>query len=239
MAASIFRGDPEPQMTELRKDIFLLEHSDPGARHARLSTNGYAVLRPGRALLIDTNYSGLLPFVRQLASRGFIPAALVLSHRHVAGTGDAVGVLAKEFKIPVLMHPIDVKHPQAMIAQVRYEDPIGHPLLAEFGIEAILFPGHTPGHVVLYSAENGGLLLAGDACMGTTAGQAASGIERLVRPPAGLSTDDAELRKQWLGFHRPVSILLPYHGTGCVERSADMARIMAPLTSAQATAGFA
>ena len=76
------------------------------------------MLRNSRALLIDTNFSPLKPFVRELAARGFTPAALVISHRHVAGTGDAA-------------------HPQAMVPQVPYEDPIGHPLLAEFGLEAI------------------------------------------------------------------------------------------------------
>ena len=35
-----------------------------------------------------------MPFVRQLAARGFTPAGLVISHRHVAGTGDALGALA-------------------------------------------------------------------------------------------------------------------------------------------------
>jgi len=239
MSSSAFRGSPEPQMTELRDDIVLLEHSDPGARQAQLSTNTYAVLRPGRALFIDTNFSPLVPFVRELATRGFTPAALVISHRHVAGTGDALRTLANQFKMPVLMHPLDAEHPQARVAQVPYENPMAHPLLVEFGLEAIHFPGHTLGHIALYSAEKGGLLFAGDAAMGTTAGQAASGIERLIRPPAGLSTDDTQLRKQWLSFTRPVATVLPYHGTGYVDRAGDIPRIMAPLTRQQPTTGFA
>jgi glyoxylase-like metal-dependent hydrolase (beta-lactamase superfamily II) len=226
-------------MTVLLDDVVLIEHSDPGARQAQLSTNTYAVLRNGRALLIDTNFSPLMPFVRELATRGFTPAALVISHRHVAGTGDAVRALANEFKMPVLMHPWDAGHPQATVTKVPYEDPINHPLLAEFGLEAIHFPGHTSGHIALYSAEKGGLLFTGDAAMGTTADQAGAGIERLIRPPAGLSTDDAELRKQWLSFTRPVATVLPYHGTGYVDRGADIARIMAPLTREQPTTGFA
>jgi glyoxylase-like metal-dependent hydrolase (beta-lactamase superfamily II) len=226
-------------MTTLRDDVVLIEHSDPGARQAQLSTNTYAVLRNSRALLIDTNFSPLMPFIRELAARGFTPAALVISHRHVAGTGDAVRTLAKEFKMPVLMHPVDAGHPQAMVSQVPYEDPMGHSLLTEFGLEAIHFPGHTSGHIALYGAERGGLLIAGDAAMGTTAGQAAQGIERLIRPPAGLSTDDAELRKRWFSFSRPVTTVLPYHGTGYVDRGADIARIMAPLTRDQPTTGFA
>src|SRR5579863_1941599 len=184
MFSLAFRGSPEPQMTELCDDIVLLEHSDPGARRAQLSTNAYAVLRPGRALFIDTNVTPLLAFVRQLASRGFTPAALVISHRHVAGNGDALRALAKEFKMPVLMHPREAEHPQARVAQVSYQNPLGHPLLVEFGLEAIHFPGHTLGHIALYSAEKSGRLFTGDAAMGTTASQAASGIEWLIRPPA-------------------------------------------------------
>jgi len=226
-------------LTTLRDDVVLIEHSDPGARQAQLSTNTYAVLRNGRALLIDTNFSPLLPFVRELAARGFTPAGLVISHRHVAGTGDAVRTLANEFEMPVLMHPIDAGHPQAAVTRVPYEDPVGHPLLQEFGLEAIFFPGHTAGHIALYSARNDGIMFTGDAAMGTTAGQAGSGIERLIRPPAGLSTDDGELRKRWLSFKRPVSTVLPYHGTGYVDRAADIAGIMAPLTREQPTTSFA
>jgi glyoxylase-like metal-dependent hydrolase (beta-lactamase superfamily II) len=225
-------------MTALRDDVVLIEHSDPGARQAQLSTNSYAVLRNGRALLLDTNFSMLVPLVRELAARGFTPSALVLSHRHVAGTGDAVRELANEFKIPVLMHSTDAAHPQAAAARVRYEDVMNHPLLAEFGVEAIHFPGHTAGHIALYSAEKGGVLFAGDAAMGTTARQAAEGIERLIRPPAGLSTDDAELRRRWVSFDRPVATVLPYHGTGYVDRGVQITSIMAPLTRQQPTNGF-
>ena len=238
MVSSAFRGSHVPQMTELREDVVLIEHSDPGARHARLSTNAYVVLTPGRALFIDTNLSILAPFMQELAARGFTPAALVISHRHVAGNGDAVRALANQFKMPVLMHPRDATHPQAMVAEVPYENPIGHPVLAEFGLEALHFPGHTSGHIALYGSGKGGLLIAGDAAMGTTAGQAASGVERLVRPPAGLSTDDTQLRQQWLSFSRPVATVLPYHGTGYVDRAADIAGIMAPLTREQPTTGF-
>lgn len=238
MASSVFRGLPEPQMTDLREGLVLIEHSDPGARHARLSTNTYAVLHNGRSLLVDVSFSGLVPFVRQLVSRGFPPAGLVITHRHVAGTGDSVREIANEFKIPVLLHPIDAHHPQARVARVSYENPIGHPLLAEFGVEAIFFPGHTEGHIVLYGAGNGGFLITGDAAMGPTAGQSASGVERVIRPPAQLSTDDAELRKHWLTFNHPVATILPYHGTGYVDRGADMSGIMAPLTNVQPTMGF-
>ena len=52
--------------------------------------------------------------MRQLSDDGYSPAILVLSHRHVVGLGDAIGDLSTEFKIPVLLHPIDAGHEQAI-----------------------------------------------------------------------------------------------------------------------------
>ena len=62
-----FRGMPKPQMTRLRPDIILIEYSDAGAEEAHLSTNTYALLGASWMLLVDTNVSSLLPFVRQLS----------------------------------------------------------------------------------------------------------------------------------------------------------------------------
>ena len=231
-----FRGMSKPQMTRLRPDIALIEYSDAGAEEAHLSTNTYALLNAGRMLLLDTNVSSLIPFVRQLSDDGYSPAALVLSHRHVVGLGDAIGDLSTEFKIPVLLHPIDASHEQAMVSGIRFENPVGHPILGEFGVEALLFPGQTAGSVVLYAAKHGGVLLTGDSAMGTTANQAKADVERLVRPPIETSVDDAKLRKQWLAFDRPVATVLPFHGTGYIDRHAnDIASIMRPLVRPEPT----
>ena len=94
-----------------------------------------------------------------MSDGGYSPAALVLSHRHVVGLGDAIGDLSTEFKIPVLLHPIDAAREQAMDSGIRFENPVGHPILGEFGVEALLFPGQTAGSVVLYAAKHGGVLL--------------------------------------------------------------------------------
>jgi len=101
-----------PQMTRLRPDIALIEHSDPGAEAVHISTNTYALLKDRLMLLVDTNVSPLLPFVRQLSNEGFSPAAVVITHRHVVGGGDALTDLMAEFKIPLFLHPIDAKHQQ-------------------------------------------------------------------------------------------------------------------------------
>ena len=78
-------------MTHLRPDIVLIEHSDPRAEAAHISTNTYALLKVERMLLVDMSVTPLLPFVRQLSDDGFSPAALVISHRQVVGLGDALG----------------------------------------------------------------------------------------------------------------------------------------------------
>jgi glyoxylase-like metal-dependent hydrolase (beta-lactamase superfamily II) len=231
-----FRGMAKPQMTSIRPDIALIEYSDAGAEEANISTNTYALMNASRMLLLDTNVSSLLPFVRQLSDNGYSPAALVLSHRHVVGLGDAIGNISTEFKIPVLLHPIDARHQQALESGIQFENPVGHPILGEFGFEALLFPGQTAGSIVLYTTKHGGILLTGDSATGTNANQAKAGVERLVRPPIETSVDDAELREQWLAFNRPVATVLPFHGTGYIDRQADeLASIMRPLVRPEPT----
>src|SRR5690242_1937908 len=136
MASKPFRGKSQPQMTYIRPDIALIEYSDPGAERAHISTNTYALLNAGRMLLVDTSASALLSFVRQLSDEGFSPAALVLLHRHVVGMGDGLLDLKTEFKVPLLLHPLDATHPQALASGLRFESPIGHQVLSEFGFEA-------------------------------------------------------------------------------------------------------
>ena len=231
-----FRGKSHPQMTRLRPDIVLIEHSHPGAEAVHISTNTYALMKDRRMLLVDTNVSPLLPFVRQLSGDGFSLAAVVITHRHVVGGGDALTDLTTEFKIPLLLHPIDAQHEQAVAAGIPFENPIGHKVLKEFGFEALLFPGQTAGSIMLYSGNNGGILLTGDSATGASADQAKAGLERLIRPPIDTNVDDDELRRQWLAFDRPVITVLPFHGTGYVDRSgADIASIMRPLVRPEPT----
>lgn len=232
-----FRGMSQPQMMNLNPNITLLEHSDPGAESSHMSTNAYAFLKDNQALLIDAGDSSLLPFIRQLNNQGFSPLVLVISHRHIVGqSGEALQSLTTEFQIPVLLHPIDAQHRQALSSNVQFENPIDHPMLKEFDLEALLFPGHTAGHTVLYSYNNGGLLFTGDAAMSTTVDQAEAGLERLIRPPIDFNVDDDKLREQWLNFNRPVSTVLPYHGTGYLDRSSsNMIELMRPLIRPEPT----
>lgn len=160
----------------------------------------------------------------------------MITHRHVIGLGDALNDLKSEFKIPLLLHPIDARHRQALASGIAFENPVGHRVLSEFGFEALLFPGQTAGSIMLYSSNNGGMLLTGDSASGTSADQAKAGLERLVRAPTETSVDDDELRRQWFAFDRSVATVLPFHGTGYVDRSAaELASIMKPLVRSEST----
>ena len=251
---------PEPQA--LLDDLLLMEHEDPGSRKDGMSTNSYALLgggAEGEALLVDAAFDYLLPSIREVAERGYRPAGMVLTHRHVlAGNDGMLDDLQAEFgDVTVLLHPVDAAysvaddphaadHPLENIEPLKaapgvgFLDPVGDPegraLLARFGVEALHFPGHTEGSVALYRQRDG-LLLPGDAAMGTTVRQAALGVEEVVRPWPFMSVADARLREGWLAFDRPVSGLAPYHGrTAYLGRPAgEMRRITRHLTRREPT----
>ena len=84
---------------------------------------------------------------------------LGVTHRHVVGLGNTLSDVRTEFNIPLLLHPIDARHQQAMASGLHFENPIGHRVLNEFSVEALLFPGQTAGSIMLYSTNNGGLIL--------------------------------------------------------------------------------
>ena len=216
---------PEPQA--LLDDLLLMEHEDPGSRKDGMSTNSYALLgggAEGEALLVDAAFDYLLPSIREVAERGHRPAGMVLTHRHVHAVD----------------HPLENIEPRKAAPGVGFLDPVGDPegraLLARFGVEALHFPGHTEGSVALYRQRDG-LLLPGDAAMGTTVRQAALGVEEVVRPWPFMSVADARLREGWLAFDRPVSGLAPYHGrTAYLGRPAgEMRRITRHLTRREPT----
>ena len=75
----------------------------------------------------------------------------MISHRHVVDFDYSIQTIATEFEIPVLLHPIDSRHPQALNTDIKFENPIDHPILYEFGIQTLLFPGHKEGHVIFYN----------------------------------------------------------------------------------------
>ncbi|CAN5542154.1 hypothetical protein BH24ACT21_BH24ACT21_08910 [soil metagenome] len=220
------------------EDLLVLQHSDPGAREAGMSTNGYAVLSEGEAVYVDTPFEILLPLVRQISDEGNVPAALLLTHRHEAGHVEEINVFEREFGVPVFLHPLDARHPQAAMIGLTFQDPMDSELFGKFGMDVRHFPGHTEGHVVVYLERHGGVLLAGDAAMSTTGQQDQDGLERLIRPPFDFNVDDEQIRWQWETFDLPLSGVGPFHGTVYPDRENDIREIMRPLTRPEPTRGL-
>jgi glyoxylase-like metal-dependent hydrolase (beta-lactamase superfamily II) len=229
--------DPTPR--RLPGDVVLLPHVEPFAAAHGMAANAYALLHAGGAVLVDAPFADLLPALTALADAGHPPAALVLTHRHVAAQADALADVARAWGgIPVYLHPADAAHPQGATAArrwgVRFADPLAEPALANaraWDAEALAFPGHTAGHVVLYRRAAGGVLVAGDAAMGSSVAEAAAGRTGAVRPPVTLSEDDDAIRRAWARFDRPLAVVAPYHGQPLAGPAAGAAAVAEALVA--------
>lgn len=222
----------------LLDDLVCLAHTDRGAEPAGLATNAYAILAPGRSLIVDAMFPYLLPSLEHLADHGHPPVAMVFTHRHLAGNGDPAmfAAFTANYEAPILLHPLDLAHPQASDTGFPFGDLTSTALVEAFGLEVIHFPGQTEGSVMLYRKRDG-LLLTGDSAMGTTKLQAASGLRRLVRTPERTCVSDLQLRDGWRSFDRPISHVAPLHGTPQIgQRDIDL--LIAPLVRDAATAGM-
>lgn len=217
-------------------DLVPMPYGHPSLRRAQMVTHAYALLAPGRALLVDAVDPHVVPQVDELRRSGIRLAGLLLTHRHVVPAG-RTRELSQEWDIPVYLHPADALHLQSRGAGLEYQDPMAAGFDEDFGAEVIHFPGHTEGHVMLYRAHDG-LLVTGDSAMGPTAPQALRGIARVIRPPASFSASDAHIRAGWERFDRRVVSLAPYHGEMFLDREADMPSIMAPLRRETPTHGY-
>ena len=225
----------EPTLEKLYDDLYVLQHADPGARRAGMTTNSYAVLSDDSAVYIDVGSESLRPLVNQVTEMGYTPAALLLSHRHVATSSDTLLMFARKFGVPVFLHPVDARNPQAAQSGIEFVDPIENDLLRQFDLEARFFPGHTEGHIVNYWDQHGGVLFTGDAAMGTTIEQDQNGTEHLVRPPIRMTVNDDALRQGWANFDDHLNGVAPYHGTIYLDRADSMTDLMRPLQRSEPT----
>ena len=224
---------------KLREDVLLLPHHEAGALERGLVTNCYALLCGPNTLLVDAVFADVLPAVHALAQAGHAPTALVLTHRHVVPQAETLPEIVEQYRIPVFLHPNDAAHPQARRwPDLRYADPTASPLLAECGAEAIPFPGHTEGHIMLYRAVEGGLLLTGDCAVGPTLRDADKDTATMIRPPLSFNVSDAALRNGWIAFRRPVTALCPYHGMPLLDRPDAVAGALESLRREQPTIGL-
>ncbi|XVH33297.1 MBL fold metallo-hydrolase (plasmid) [Haloferacaceae archaeon DSL9] len=228
----------EPRLERLYDGFRTLRHSDPGAVRMGMATNCYAVLSETRdeAVYFDVNIEDLFPLVNELADEGHAPAALVLTHNHVAINGEkGVEKFRDRYEVPVFLHPTDGSHPH--LQDVKYENPIGSDLLRAFDLEVEGFPGQTEGSIVAYWYRHGTVMIAGDSAMGATIDQEAGGIERLIRPPVETSWNDRELRRQWEAFDRRISGIAPYHGAIYVDIGGRLDQFLTVLRRQEPTPG--
>ena len=235
MATALTPSDLEPHT--LYNDLILLPHDEPFARRNGRSANCYALLGEAQSVLIDGGFADLLPAARTLADRGYPPAAILLTHRHVAAQGDAFGTFVRQFRTTLLLHPTEAQHPQARQTGLTFEDPMTPNILQHLGIgnaEVLFFPGHTEGHIMIYRRAHGGVLLTGDCAVGPRFDRKDDNPV-LVRPPLPLMVDDAQLRRNWETFDRPIATVGPYHGGLFVDQAGAMREVMAPLKQEQAT----
>ncbi len=227
---SELKSIPEP----LFDDLLRIPALDPHLDTNDLSEQGYILLIGQDVVLIDTSHEAHLPALRALRAEGRRIAGLVLTHAHSVPRGDILRRIEGDLASPVFLHPLDAQSERAKAAGVRYLDPTRSEQLAALGIEAALFPGHTPGHVILFWGAHGVTLFAGDAAVGARRQEHRAGRARLVRPPLMFTCDDAQLRQSWADFDRKVTCVLPLHGEAILDRAEDMPALMAPLRRADA-----
>ncbi|WP_145358494.1 MBL fold metallo-hydrolase [Alienimonas californiensis] len=156
-----------------------------------------------KALLIDAPLRHALPGVRGLREEGVEIVGCLLTHADLAVRGDAYDALAAEFGLPFFLHPEDRHDPRVQGLLTEWEDPVeacepGGPL-AELPVEALHWPGRTPGSVMLHTPKFGGVLLAGDSVIapGPMQPDDAPPLARPPAPPPPFSPTDDEVCDAW------------------------------------------
>jgi glyoxylase-like metal-dependent hydrolase (beta-lactamase superfamily II) len=216
-------------------DLLRLPVREPQATSIGIRTQGYAILLGERALLIDAVDELHQEVINDLIQRGTRPAALVLTHCHVAHYA-SVRTLHEDLGLPVLLHPLDAEDQDARASGVRFEDPMKSALLAELDVSVTHLPGHTPGHILLLWSGHGGTLFTGDCAIGPRPEERLAGGDTAMRPPFSFNADDDLLRQGWLSFDRPVAQILPLHGEPFIGRAVDP--LLASLRQAERTPEF-
>jgi glyoxylase-like metal-dependent hydrolase (beta-lactamase superfamily II) len=173
-----------------------------------ISTNLYVLADPRtkEAIAIDTATPSLAWISTALEERGWTLKLIVSTHGHWDHVGDNAAV-AEHTGAPIAVHPADRHHlvePKPLYAPFPIVPSVPAVELAEGGqitfgdirLGVLHTPGHTPGSVCLFSADDG-LLLSGDTLFaggwgrtdlpGGSDGEMAESIARLAELPDHLA----------------------------------------------------
>lgn len=179
-------------------------------------TNAYVVACPKtrQAAIIDPAPESFAKVDAYLQTKQLIPTKILLTHSHWDHLAD-VSLFKKKYNIPVYIHPLDkgnMERPGSdglpcwiRIDAVKSDFDIHEGDLVDIGnlkLKVIDTPGHTPGGVCFYSAEDG-VLISGDTLFKGSIGN--------------LSFPTARPELMWLSLDKlaklpPETLVYPGHG---------------------------
>lgn len=203
-----------PDSQTILGPALLLPQEGSGSGGSKRPMNSFAILRDDHSVLVDAAFSWTVEGIRKLVADGRPPRALVLSHGDVVGSADALGDIAAEFGIPVMLHPLDAARDEASATGIEFVDPIHSDLLDASNVVRMHVPGHTPGSTMLWIEDEGGILFTGDCAVGLGPEQGAPDAEPTLQRPTMSDERRVEFVQSW---HRavashPVAAILPLHG---------------------------
>jgi glyoxylase-like metal-dependent hydrolase (beta-lactamase superfamily II) len=221
----------QPQSVTLAPGLVMLPQFGSASGGTHRPMNSFALVFEERCVLFDAPLANAVPGIRKLVRDGVRPVACVLSHADLCGSGDAFDPLIGELEIPLMLHPRDQADRRAQRLGIDWGDPTAAGAFEDLPVEVLHWPGHTPGSIMLYTPEHGGILLTGDSAVAPGPMQPDE-ASPLARPPGRTADEDAAMVERWRGFHRePLTTLAPLHGHVYVDHGDIPGLIDAMLTA--------